>query len=43
VIQNDSLTYPSEKLVETIGTAVALKESMVAEELTYLLMELSPS
>ena len=38
-----SLTYPSEKLVETIGTAVTLKESMMAEELIYLLMELSPS
>jgi hypothetical protein len=26
-----SLTYPSEKLVETVGTAVTLNESMMAE------------
>jgi hypothetical protein len=30
VIQN-SLTYPSEKLVETVGTSVNLMESMMAE------------
>jgi hypothetical protein len=38
-----SLIYSYEQLVETICNAVTLKGSMMAEVLTYLLIELSPS